>query len=50
MRLAKIELQNQLNEAANFIQQLQAELYDSKRRSIEILKELQQIQLECERY
>jgi hypothetical protein len=48
MRVAKIDLQNQLNEAGHIIQVLQNDLYESKRRQIEILKELQQVQMECE--
>lgn len=48
MRLAKLDLQIQLNEASTFIQQLQEEIYAAKRKSLELLTELKEMSIECE--
>jgi myosin heavy subunit len=48
MRLAKLDLQNQLSEASTFIHQLQEEIYSAKRKSLELLTELKEMSIECE--
>ena len=47
MRLAKIELQNELTTASAYILQLQEEFYNSKRTSLDLLHQLKEREAAC---